>query len=302
MSADQIRMVYSANHGNREQFEHFRQRVEMHAIQRGTAWQVETWKQHALLTVYLRTGDVGGLKECVQQLKRLSVEVPSLEGALIAARSAYQVLRGTPSLALSTLEDEAIRSELQGMGRRAGVHARACNALGQHARAKQVCLKALTRLDPGDPALVARHERLARVVNMLKQRPPEQNELSPVNSGPPRLMTVVHLLQHGGEHTLTGSAQWALKQLTELTESDAAFLFVPRGQSVRCVASIGDAEPSEDITRFVATRLASLQTVDDDAEDETIATDAIVDLMRFEAQGKVFQLNGPVIGVERSDR
>jgi serine/threonine protein kinase len=79
MSADQIRLSYYANRGNREQFEHFRQRVEMHAIQRGTAWQVETWKQHALLTVYLRTGDVAGLKECVQQLKRSCVEMPSFE-------------------------------------------------------------------------------------------------------------------------------------------------------------------------------------------------------------------------------
>jgi hypothetical protein len=46
-------------HANRGDFEHFRStgRVEVHAIQRGTAWQVETWiVQRAV--VYPRTRDV----------------------------------------------------------------------------------------------------------------------------------------------------------------------------------------------------------------------------------------------------
>ncbi|MEY4581739.1 MAG: hypothetical protein RL701_6442, partial [Pseudomonadota bacterium] len=150
MSADQIRMSYYANRGDREQFEFFRQRVEMHAIQRGTAWQVETWKHHALLTVYLRTGDVGGLKECVQHLQRLSVDVPSLAGAHVAALAAYQMLRGTPALALRVLEDEKTRGKLPGVGRMAGVQARAYNAIGQHERAKQVCCSALAQLNPAN--------------------------------------------------------------------------------------------------------------------------------------------------------
>jgi hypothetical protein len=373
MSADQIRMSYHANRGNREQSEHFRRKVEMHAIQRGTAWQVETWQQNALLTVYLRTGDVAGLKECVQQLARLSVEVPSLKAAHIAALSAYQVYRGTPSLALSVLEDAGTLTKLPGIGRMAGVHARAYNALGEPARAREVCLKALAQLNaddrkfcamnlaveielaraesgvgafetaeqqlrallelhaPGanpltlgalyealaelaalrndpqafetsvqevaryfrssrDPALVARHERLARTASMVARRARDLGQ-PPVNSGAPELLTVVHLLEHGGDHTLTGSAQWALKQLTDLTKSDSAFLFMPQGEEVRCLASIGDAEPSDDIKRFVATTLGSLSAVDDDAEEQTVATDAITDLTRLEAHGKVFQLS-----------
>ena len=297
MSADQIRMSYYANRGNREQFEHFRQRVEMHAIQRGTAWQVETWKHHALLTVYLRTGDVAGLKECVQQLKRLRAEIPSFENAYLAALTAYQVLRGTPSAALGVLEREAIVDKLLGVGRMNGVRARAYNALGQHARAKAVCLDAIGRLSAEDrmfcalnlaveielaraesglgaldiaeqqlrallekhtpagnpltlgalyealaevaalrddrrafearvedvaryfrssrdPALVARYQRLERVATMLASTASGSDRLSTASSNPPRLMTVVHLLQHGGEHTLLGSAQWAIRQLT----------------------------------------------------------------------------------------
>ncbi|HEX3594623.1 MAG TPA: protein kinase, partial [Polyangiaceae bacterium] len=67
MSADQVRMMYYANRGNVEQFELYRERVEVHAIQRGTAWQVETWTFSGLVTVYARTRDARRLKECVEQ-------------------------------------------------------------------------------------------------------------------------------------------------------------------------------------------------------------------------------------------
>lgn len=374
MSADQIRMSYYANRGNREQFEHFRQRVEMHAIQRGTAWQVETWKHHALLTVYLRTGDVAGLKECVQQLKRLRVEIPSLEGAYIAALGAYHVLRGKPSAALDLLDKEATPDKVLGIGRLAGVRARAHNALGQPSLAKQISLEALARLSADDrkfcalnlaveielaraeaglgafetaeqqlrallelhtpagnpltlgalfealaevaalrddhaafeacvhdvaryfrtsrdPALVARHQRLERVATMLASTARGPDSPSARSPLPARLMTVVHLLEHGGERSLQGSAEWAIRQLTDLTQAEAAFLFMAQDTTVRCLASTGDTAPSDEIKRFVANTLASLREADEDAEDQTVATDAVVDLTRVEAQGKVFQVN-----------
>src|SRR5262249_43432261 len=50
MSADQVRMMYYANRGDVVLFNRYRERVEVHAIQRGTAWQVETWTFSGLVT------------------------------------------------------------------------------------------------------------------------------------------------------------------------------------------------------------------------------------------------------------
>ncbi|MEY4576476.1 MAG: hypothetical protein RL701_1179, partial [Pseudomonadota bacterium] len=159
-----------------------------------------------------------------------------------------------------------------------------------------VCVEEVGRYFRGsrDPALVARHERLARAAAAFEAAPGHDTTfVRPVNSRPPRLATVVHLLQHGGEHTLTGSAQWALKQLTDLTEADTAFLFVPRGESVECVARIGELDSTADIERFVSETLAALarERDDDDAGNETIVTEALADVMRLEAHGKVFQMS-----------
>ena len=74
MSADQVRMVYYGNRGDLESYRRYRDKVEVHAIQRGTAWQVETWMYSSLMYIHLRTGDVAGLKDCTEQLKRLSAD------------------------------------------------------------------------------------------------------------------------------------------------------------------------------------------------------------------------------------
>jgi hypothetical protein len=166
-------------------------------------------------------------------------------------------------------------------------------ALRNDEPAFEICMREVARhfRTSRDPALVARHERLVRVARMFAQPARDPNRTSAENSRPPRLRTVVHLLQHGGDHTLTGSAQWALKQLTELTESHTAFLFMPLGQSVRCIATIGDLEPSDEIERFVAATLAAVSAADDRADELTVASDAVVDLTRLEVAGKVFQLS-----------
>jgi hypothetical protein len=78
LSADQLQMMHYGNRGHLQLFEKYRERVERHAIQRGTAWQVETWTFSQLLNIYLRWGYVAGLKECTEQLKRLSAEIPTL--------------------------------------------------------------------------------------------------------------------------------------------------------------------------------------------------------------------------------
>ena len=150
MSADQVRMMYYANRGNFELFERYRARVEVHAIQRGTAWQVETWTHSGLITVYLRTQDVARLRECHEQLKRMSAEVPSLRLASARALGAYLVLRGTPDEALGGLGAGEEPLAIVGWGRGEGLRARALNALGDHARAREACAVAMGYLTDED--------------------------------------------------------------------------------------------------------------------------------------------------------
>jgi hypothetical protein len=367
MSADQVRMTYYANRGSITEFERYRQRVEVHAIQRGTAWQVETWSFSGLITVYARTQDAAGLKDCMSQLERLSHEMGSLRVAYARARTAYLVVRGTPSEALESYVPER-PLELVGWCRGEGLRARAYNALGDHARAKETCLAALGQLAPADlefcalnlntqielaraeaglgnlpvaeaqlrallerhgpggnlltlgalhealaelallagdkaafvqnvdevggwfrdtrdPALVARHERLTRVGLAISSQ--SAGFASAQSSSPPRIMTVVHRLRHGGDHTRSGSAEWALKQLSELTGSKEGYLFLAEGVAFACAARIGPSEDEGAITNWVCDRLAAF---DKDADMETYASTSVADSTRLELGERVYRL------------
>lgn len=305
MSADQVRTMYYANRGNLEEFQRYREKVEVHAIARGTAWQVETWMHSGLTNVHLRTGDVGGVKDCVEQLKRLSADVPALVPEHTRALAAYLVLRGSPREALQLMdENPETPCEMIGWTRCEGVRARALNDLREHERARETCLRALEYLTDEDlafcgynlgllielsraeaglgqfeaaelrlrellaqhrdgnnpltmgalhealadvairrgdeqalkeqvgeverwfrstrhPALVARCERLSKQLSSEGVVPDETSD-----AATPRLVTVLHNLRFGGDASLTGSAEWSLKQLTGLTAISEAYLFV----------------------------------------------------------------------------
>lgn len=157
MSADQIRMVYYAHRGKLALSERYRRRVELHAIRRGSAWQVETWAPGALVQVYLRTYDVVGMNRALSELRRLSQRVPSFEVLVRRATGAYLLLRGQPREALPDLEGCLHEEPLAviGWARAHGTLAQAYNALGEHARAKQVCLAALSRISNEDLSFLA---------------------------------------------------------------------------------------------------------------------------------------------------
>ena len=156
MSADQVRMLYHGNRGDIEELDRYRRLVEVHAIQRGTAWQVETWAFSGLGAVYMRTEDAAGMKYCFEQLKRLSADVPSLRLTASRAEFSYLVLRGTPADALASGPALEEPRAVLGWARGEAVHARAHNAVGDHGRAREICLGTLERFAPGDldfPAL-----------------------------------------------------------------------------------------------------------------------------------------------------
>ncbi len=367
MSADQVRMMYHANRGNVVEFDRYRERVEVHAIQRGTAWQVETWTFSGLVTVYARTRDASRLKDCVEQLKRLSAEMPSLRFASQRALAAYLVVRGTPSEALDIVGKGEEPFELVGWTRGQGVLASAYNALGNPERAKEICDRALRDLRPEDlefcalnlgirielfravaglgdvtaaeaglhallttyepagnlltmgalhealaeiaalrgdvdavaahvaeverwfrqsrdPALVARCERLARLSSTSKQK---NDDRAPSSSRPPRLMTIVHRLRHGGDHTPSGSAEWALKQLSELTATREGYLFVARDGEFRCMARIGGVDHEPQVARWVGERVAAFEG---EADTETCLADSADDRSRLEIEGRAYRL------------
>jgi tetratricopeptide (TPR) repeat protein len=152
MSADQLRSVYYAHQGNHELFEHYRNRAELHAIQRGSAWQIETWAPGAAVTFYLRTADAMGLKESHEQLARLEKRIPALAVVTQRARGAFLFLRRRYQEALPVMEECLRETPLSviGWARAHGGLAGCLNELGQHARAKEVCQLALTRLSQED--------------------------------------------------------------------------------------------------------------------------------------------------------
>jgi hypothetical protein len=323
LSANQIRMLYYAHQGDFVLSEMYRERVEVHAIQRGTAWQAETWAFGALVGVYSRTQDPIGIKHCIQQLQHLSQEVPSLERVIGLAQGAYLLLRGAYEEAIPWLTREETPLAHAGWSRSRGALASAYNLLGQSARAKEVCEQVERALSPIDyefPAMtltpqlehaiadaalgdhaaaVARldrlierhgpakgpltmsaiHETRMRVAAMMRDRTaleyhcelmeewqqqtrirsliahgervaklarvtagcaPAAPEAGPAEADVSQPLTVVHRIRHGGELTLSGSAEWILDQLVRYADVRAGHVYRWQAERLTCVASRGE--------------------------------------------------------------
>lgn len=141
MSADQVRTLYHANQGNLELSERYRVRVEHHAAQQGSSWQVEMWTFTATLSTALRTHDAMLMKRAAEEVARMSQQVPSLDRLARRARGAYLLLRGSYAKALPWLEEvlESPPRATLGWGRMCGTLAHCYNKLGQHERALATC-------------------------------------------------------------------------------------------------------------------------------------------------------------------
>jgi hypothetical protein len=152
MSADQLRTVYYGNQGDRALCERYKSRAELHAIQRGSAWQIETWAPGAALTAALRSYDAMALKDCHELLQRLQKRIPTMRILTRRCRGAFLFLRRRFSEALPVLEEclQEAPAGLLGWGRAHGMLAACLNALGQPERAKQVCERALDQLTAED--------------------------------------------------------------------------------------------------------------------------------------------------------
>lgn len=147
--ANQLRMLYHAHRGECEPAKYYRERVEIHAIERGSAWQVEVWEAPVMLLVHVREGNVVGLKRTAEQLERLSVEIPSLARYADVAKAAHLRLRGDLRTARALLERATVSEAGPFPGRppAMGMLAEIHNAMGDFRRALRITEEVLS----GDP-------------------------------------------------------------------------------------------------------------------------------------------------------
>lgn len=146
MFATQLRADYAAGRGDLGETAKYMQRLEALAIQMGSAWQVETWGPTDATRAAYWSHDAVALRRAAQQLDSLALTSPSLTVHGRWARGAYMVLRGRYQQALHYLEGAAKAPHPVGWIRVRGILAAAYNGLGQHKRARQVCLAALAEL------------------------------------------------------------------------------------------------------------------------------------------------------------
>jgi hypothetical protein len=171
MIASALRALHHANRGELDQALRHRDQVDMHAIQIGSAWQVEMWEPAAMTLVYTMMGDVVELRRVGDRLRLLARTCPSLERyarfaelALVLAREddvagerdpgATQALDERMAETLALIEHEPPRSFV-GWGALIGNAARGLNTLARHVEAKALCEGALGHLVPADRAFVA---------------------------------------------------------------------------------------------------------------------------------------------------
>lgn len=155
MSADQLRAGYYANQGKLHLFEQCKQRLDMHAIRRGTTWQVETWAPSTLMTSAQRLDDALLVKRSLIDLTRLGQQVESLLPYVERARGMYCAITRRYQDAIKLLDVEDPPQSYVAWVRTRGSLARALNGAGEHARARQVCLHALSHMDAEDRRYVA---------------------------------------------------------------------------------------------------------------------------------------------------
>ncbi|MCP4600632.1 MAG: protein kinase [Proteobacteria bacterium] len=165
--AHQVRMLYHLMRGEIELTKEHQSNVEMHALQGGTTWQVDLFVGiHEGLASSLQR-DVISLKRVIENLTRLSKTIPFLKYHLETMQSIQLYLRGDYQEAIEATE--ALMASIKPRKHILWqfpytVQAMALNEIGEHARAKQVCLDALSYANPRDRIYVMKYLRLEQQI------------------------------------------------------------------------------------------------------------------------------------------
>jgi tetratricopeptide (TPR) repeat protein len=136
-------MIHHGFRGDVAAYEHYRRQAELHAIARGTTWQIETWIAGPISVIALQLHDALSMKSASEQMRRTSEELPSLVVHARHMRGVYLLLRGKHAEAVPFLADclQAPPGRRVAWAHCHGVLARAYNRLGEHARAHATCLR-----------------------------------------------------------------------------------------------------------------------------------------------------------------
>jgi hypothetical protein len=170
-AAHQIRMIYHLVRGEVEQAREHREKLEMHAMQGGTTWQVELFSaiHEGLLNGFHR--DIVGVKRTVENLLRLTKDIPSLVPHLQMTKAFQLYHRG------EYREGGEIADQLIGYMKPRQymlwqfpyvIRAMICNRLGEHDRAKQLCQQAFGQVPPADRRYTSLYFHLERVLALAE--------------------------------------------------------------------------------------------------------------------------------------
>jgi hypothetical protein len=172
MIGSEVRMLYHANRGELATARRHREQVQLHAIQIGSASQVELWEPAALILVYATVGDVIELRRVAERLAVLTRNAPSLARVAELASLALELIHadraeGESEAAAQVGSHERVVQRARallamgeprsfiGWGATAGYLARGLNMLGRHAEARDACAATLAHLGPEDRPFVA---------------------------------------------------------------------------------------------------------------------------------------------------
>jgi hypothetical protein len=140
MIASQLRFLFHMHRGEFAAAEEHRRLVELHAVQVGSLWQVETWESPALILVYTALSDVVNATRIAHRLEALSREVPALRLHHRLAKAALQRTRREVAYLTNHAEEYATHVPRSYIGWAAtlGYLAQAYNETGRHEEAKRV--------------------------------------------------------------------------------------------------------------------------------------------------------------------
>jgi tetratricopeptide (TPR) repeat protein len=154
-AAHQLRMLYHAGRGDMDEAERCLRRMELHAVQTGSAWQVEVTVPLTLAIVYFALGDVVRIKRVSEQIEQLAArfDTPSLARIAHTARGSYLLLRGSAAEAAEIYADVLDKMPARtfvGWARAVGAQAQALNQQGRYSEALAACERAREHVNADD--------------------------------------------------------------------------------------------------------------------------------------------------------
>lgn len=150
MQADQLRWLYHLHRGELDRAAAHEQRIELEAIQQGTAWQAELLMPRHRARIAQWTHDAVANRRAARALRQLAADLPSFELYARRAEAVDLVLRGELEASLALLEVEEPLPARLGWASMRALLAGVYTALGTPLRARSVCIEALAQLTEED--------------------------------------------------------------------------------------------------------------------------------------------------------